>query len=71
VFVRVGVVGSGRTGSVHITVEDDGGGVDGSVTRRSGLDNLAARARRHGGSCSITSGPGGSGSVLTWQAPLN
>jgi signal transduction histidine kinase len=71
VFVRVSVDGAGRTGLVHITVEDDGGGVDPGTTRRSGLDNLAARARRHGGSCSLTPGPEGAGSVLVWQAPLN
>lgn len=71
VFVRVSVVGSGPSGRVHITVEDDGSGVDIAVTRRSGLENLAARARRHGGSCSITAGSSGRGSTLVWQAPLN
>jgi len=71
VFVRVSVTGAGRSGWVHVSVEDDGSGVDQRTTRRSGLDNLAARARRHGGTCSIEPGPGGAGSVLTWEAPLN
>ena len=71
VFVRVSVTGAGRSGRVHVTVEDDGSGVDGRSTRRSGLDNLAARSRRHGGSCEIGAGPGGAGSVLQWEVPLN
>ncbi len=71
VLVEVRVAGSGPTGSVLVMVEDDGSGVDDSATRRSGLDNLAARARRHGGSCAISPGSDGVGSILIWEAPLN
>ncbi len=71
VRVQVSVTGSGPRGSVVVTVEDDGSGVPATSTRRSGLDNLDTRARRHGGSCSMRPGPDGTGSLLTWQAPLN
>lgn len=71
VFVRVGIDGSGPSGRVHVTVEDDGSGVDAASTRRSGLDNLAARARRHGGWCLLAPGGGDTGSRLEWEAPLN
>jgi signal transduction histidine kinase len=71
VRVQVSVTGYGPRGSVVVTVEDDGSGVPATSTRRSGLDNLDARARRHGGSCSIRAGQDGTGSLLTWQAPLN
>ena len=71
VLVWIRLLGSGPRGSVIVTVEDDGGGVNASSTRRSGLENLAARARRHGGSSWLESGPGGEGSLLTWQAPLS
>jgi signal transduction histidine kinase len=49
-----------------VTVSDDGVGLqpDG---RRSGLDNLSERARRHGGSCTVT---GRDGTTILWQVPL-
>ena len=71
VLVWIRVEGSGPGGSVTVTVEDDGGGIDPSSTRRSGLENLAARARRHGGASALGSGSNGQGSMLSWQAPLN
>lgn len=70
VFVRVTISGSGRLGRVLVSVEDDGSGADEQSTRRSGLDNLAARARRHGGTCHLLPGTEG-GALLEWQAPLN
>jgi signal transduction histidine kinase len=71
VFVRVSVTGAGPSGRVHVSVEDDGSGVDPRSTRRSGVDNLAARARRHGGWCTLRSAHTGDGSLLSWEAPLN
>ncbi|WP_324651275.1 GAF domain-containing sensor histidine kinase [Georgenia sp. H159] len=70
VQVRVGVRGAGFTGRVSVEVEDDGVGVDRSSTRRSGLDNLAVRARRHGGTFSLGRSDSGEGTLLSWQVPL-
>jgi signal transduction histidine kinase len=53
-----------------LQVTDDGVGVPDELSRRSGLLNLAERAARYGGSCTIVSGPAG-GSVLSWRVPLN
>lgn len=52
-----------------VRVEDDGAGLPGEPTRRSGLANLAARAERRGGHLALASRPGG-GTVLTWTVPL-
>ncbi|QDB79823.1 GAF domain-containing protein [Georgenia wutianyii] len=70
VQVRVTVRGAGVTGRVSVEVEDDGVGVDRSSTRRSGLDNLAVRARRHGGTFSLARAESGEGTLLSWQVPL-
>src|SRR5699024_2446009 len=70
VQVRVTVRGSGPAGQVSVQVEDDGVGVDGRSTRRSGLDNLAVRAGRHAGTFSLTPSDSGTGTLLSWQAPL-
>lgn len=60
----------GRDG-VRLTVADDGVGIP-EGGRRSGLRNLAKRAESLGGSS--TYGPGlgedGSGTMVTWEAPL-
>ena len=53
---------------VVIDVLDDGVGIPETVAR-SGLHNLAQRAVGLGGSCTVTSPPGG-GTRLTWTAPL-
>lgn len=55
--------------SVDITVEDDGVGLSPSQSRRSGLSNLAARARRHRGSFVISPAPE-RGSIMSWSVPL-
>jgi signal transduction histidine kinase len=56
--------GSGLT----LTVRDDGSGIKGS-TRRSGLANLAGRARKLGGT--LRAGPAeGGGTELEWRIPL-
>ena len=70
VQVRVTLRGSGPTGRVSVEVEDDGVGVDRTSTRRSGLDNLAVRARRHGGTFSLGRTESGEGALLSWQVPL-
>jgi signal transduction histidine kinase len=55
---------------VTLTVVDDGVGLDGAGTSRGrGLDNMAARAARHGGSCDVGASPHG-GTVVTWAVPL-
>ncbi|HEX6887231.1 MAG TPA: GAF domain-containing protein [Candidatus Nanopelagicales bacterium] len=56
-------------GTLLLQVTDDGVGVPGELSRRSGLLNLAERAARYGGTCTIAPGPYG-GSVLTWRVPL-
>ena len=52
-----------------LQVTDDGVGPPAELGRRSGLLNLAERAARYAGSCTIA--PGGTGgSVLSWKVPL-
>ncbi len=52
-----------------VVVRDDGAGLQGS-TRRSGLANLAERARQLGGTMQV--GPAGQqGTELRWQVPLS
>ncbi len=53
-----------------LQVTDDGIGVPEELGRRSGLLNLAERATRYGGSCTILARPQG-GSVLSWRVPLD
>jgi signal transduction histidine kinase len=55
--------------TITVTVVDDGVGLPPSFERRSGVDNLAERARRHDGSSSFRLNPTG-GTTLTWQARL-
>jgi signal transduction histidine kinase len=52
-----------------IQVSDDGIGIPETVAR-SGLYNMARRATDSGGSCTIGDRPGGSGTRITWSAPL-
>ena len=49
---------------------DDGVGVPDELLRRSGLLNLAERAARYGGTCSLMRGSS-RGSVLIWRVPLD
>ncbi|MCF2707106.1 GAF domain-containing protein [Arcanobacterium haemolyticum] len=53
---------------VEVCVIDDGQGISPELSRRSGLSNLAARARRHHGTFSIRPGAGGSGTKVEWMA---
>ncbi len=70
VAVRVDLVGDGPRGSVTVEVEDDGAGLPAARDRRSGTDNLAARARRHGGTFALGATSTGRGTLLTWTTPL-
>jgi signal transduction histidine kinase len=67
--VQVGLRATG--GEVVLTVTDDGAGPPGpDVPRGRGLDNMAARATRRGGSFGLRAGDPG-GTVLTWRVPLD
>ena len=70
VSVRVDAQGTGLTGRVTVEVEDDGAGLPPDRDRKSGTDNLAARARRHGGTFTLGTTSEGRGTLLTWAAPL-
>lgn len=70
VAVRVDLLGDGADGTITIEVEDDGTGLSPERDRRSGTDNLAARARRHGGTFTLGASTEGRGTLLTWQSPL-
>jgi signal transduction histidine kinase len=54
---------------LDITVTDDGCGVGADNQRRSGLDNMAARAEQLGGGCHLATPPGG-GTDVHWTVPL-
>ncbi|MCI6574885.1 MAG: GAF domain-containing protein [Actinomycetaceae bacterium] len=57
--------------AIEVLVVDDGAGIAPSLSRRSGLSNLAARARRHRGTFSLKKrADGHSGAQMTWRAPL-
>lgn len=66
----VSVAVSVDSAEVRIVVIDDGTGISPSRSRRSGLANLAARARRHGGGFELEPGEQ-RGSVMSWWAPLS
>ncbi len=53
---------------VEVQVIDDGVGISVELSRRSGLSNLAARARRHHGTFSIRPGKGNQGTKVEWMA---
>jgi signal transduction histidine kinase len=52
---------------LSLLVQDNGTGIK-DITRRSGLDNLAQRAERYGGTFTI--GPASRGTELRWEVPL-
>jgi len=66
--VRVSVTVTARC--VAVDVRDDGVGIVAEPARRSGLDNLVERARRHGGSCQAVANAPDPGSTLHWEVPL-
>ncbi|MFE4667948.1 GAF domain-containing protein [Streptomyces sp. NPDC056716] len=65
---RADVVLTAASGQVRLTLTDDGVGIP-ADGRRSGLRNLAERARQLGGQLELSSPPGG-GTRLTWWAPV-
>ncbi len=54
-------------GELRVALSDNGVGIHSN--RRSGLDNLAKRMRRHGGRFAVDQ-PAEGGTVLTWWVPL-
>ncbi|MER7463290.1 GAF domain-containing protein [Streptomyces sp. NPDC097981] len=54
---------------LHLRVADNGTGIDPSVTRRSGLDNLRRRATDLGGSFTLTPNEP-TGTIVEWTVPL-
>ena len=66
VIVRI----DAATGILELVVTDDGIGVDGEQTRRSGLTNLTERAEQHNGTLTVDSQPG-AGTTLTWRVPAS
>ncbi len=68
--VTVEIEGREEAGTVTVSIVDDGTGIDPHRTRNSGLGNLAARARRHGGSFDFHPGYDGVGTEIVWRAPL-
>jgi signal transduction histidine kinase len=54
-------------GELQLSVSDDGVGI--VSTRRSGLGNLAKRARNHDGELQVDTAPG-RGTTLTWRVPV-
>lgn len=64
---RVDVAVAVRGAEVSIRVVDDGQGL-GDSTRRSGLENLRARAVERGGTCEVGASSGG-GTELLWRVP--
>ncbi|WP_204912754.1 GAF domain-containing protein [Microlunatus spumicola] len=65
---HVALTVSATAAELAVVVSDDGRGA-GGVARRSGLDNLAQRAARHGGTSGLSAGPTG-GTELRWVVPL-
>ncbi|MFB8122519.1 GAF domain-containing protein [Streptomyces bacillaris] len=65
---RVEVSLKATADEVLLTVTDNGRGIP-AQSRRSGLDNLAERARQVGGALELST-PEGGGSRLLWRAPL-
>ncbi|WP_399098231.1 GAF domain-containing protein [Streptomyces sp. 11x1] len=64
---RADLVVEAAEGEVRLTVGDDGVGIP-AEGRRSGLRNMAERARQSGGELETTSPPGG-GTTLVWRVP--
>jgi signal transduction histidine kinase len=65
---RVDISIAVTSSEVHVVVTDNGRGV-GRLSRRSGLDNLLARARARGGDF-VIAGKAPSGTTIDWTVPV-
>lgn len=68
--VIVRVDGQSPEGQVTIRVIDNGVGIPLDRTRTSGIGNIRARARRHGGDSTVSPRDDHAGTVLEWWAPI-
>jgi signal transduction histidine kinase len=68
VTIEVGSDSRGQGNHAVLRVHDDGIGIN-DVTKRSGLRNLAERAKQYGGSMRVSAHPDG-GTELEWKVPL-
>lgn len=68
VAIVVSLVDEGVDRVLQVSVSDNGRGIDPSVTRRSGLANMASRARRHAGW--VDAIPLEPGTMISWRVTL-
>lgn len=66
VAVTISMLRDGVDPVIHVNVSDNGRGIDPEVTRRSGLANMRARARRHSGWVDVL--PLEQGTMISWRA---
>ena len=69
--VSVDLHGDTNSGSLTVSIVDDGVGIDPEHTRNSGLANMAERARLNGGTFILGTGLEGKGTRITWRVPLS
>ena len=69
--VSVDLHGDTSSGSLTVSIADDGVGIDPEHTRNSGLANMAERARLNGGTFTLGTGLEGKGTRITWRVPLS
>lgn len=69
--VSVDLHGDTHSGSLTVSIADDGVGIDPEHTRNSGLANMAERARLNGGTFTLGTGLEGKGTRITWRVPLS
>ena len=69
--VSVDLHGDTNSGSLTVSIADDGVGIDSEHTRNSGLANMAERARLNGGTFTLGTGLEGKGTRITWRVPLS
>lgn len=70
VQILLHVSGTAPDGHICVRVLDDGIGIPAERGRTSGLGNLRTRARRHGGTFSVSTAHSGAGTELLWKVPL-
>ena len=70
VTVSVDEADGSSGGRITVEVVDDGVGLSEASGRRSGLKNLAARARKHKGKLSVRAREGEAGTRICWTVPV-